>query len=279
MKLQYLGTAAAEGWPCVWCNCEACQEARRRGGRNIRTRSQALVDDELLLDFPCDTYLHALREHLDLSAVRWLLVTHSHTDHLYPAELVNRGGGYSHDMKSPTLDIYCNEAVRDYIYTAAGHELEQDVECRLYFHIMEPFVPVAVGPYTVTALPAKHMSSEQALFYLIERDGHSLLYAHDTGRFYSEVYDFLQKRGSAIDFISLDSTSGCYENGEDSGHMGFADTIVVKHRLLEIGAADAHTRFVLNHFSHNGKWLYDELVRRAAPENMEPSYDGMVVEI
>ena len=50
MKLTYLGTAAAEGWPAVFCNCENCKEAARLGGRNIRTRSQALVNDDLLLD-------------------------------------------------------------------------------------------------------------------------------------------------------------------------------------------------------------------------------------
>lgn len=48
MKIQYLGTAAAEGWPGIFCNCPVCREAVRRGGKNIRSRSQALVDDSLL---------------------------------------------------------------------------------------------------------------------------------------------------------------------------------------------------------------------------------------
>lgn len=72
-------------------------------------------------------------------------------------------------MKSPTLDIFCNEAVRDYFYKAAGHELVPDVEQRLRFHIVRPFECVSAGPYRVTPLPAKHMDTEQALFYLIER--------------------------------------------------------------------------------------------------------------
>jgi len=88
MKLTYLGTAAAEGWPGTFCNCTACRSARALGGKDIRTRSQAIVDGELLLDLPCDTYFHMLRGSLDLSAVRWLLVTHSHTDHFYPSELI-----------------------------------------------------------------------------------------------------------------------------------------------------------------------------------------------
>ena len=47
MIFQYLGTAAAEGWPGLFCDCQACEKARAKGGRNIRTRSQAIVDGGL----------------------------------------------------------------------------------------------------------------------------------------------------------------------------------------------------------------------------------------
>ena len=50
MKLQYLGTAAAECWPAIFCECPACLEAARRGGKNIRHRSGAIVDDRVLID-------------------------------------------------------------------------------------------------------------------------------------------------------------------------------------------------------------------------------------
>ena len=39
MKIKYLGTGAAEGWPGVFCNCQHCREAREKGGKNICTRS------------------------------------------------------------------------------------------------------------------------------------------------------------------------------------------------------------------------------------------------
>lgn len=91
MTIRYLGTAAAEGLPAVFCNCPACLNARRRGGRNVRTRSQVLVNDDFLIDFPMDTYLHALRFRLDLSAVRHVFITHSHMDHCYPQDLIMHG--------------------------------------------------------------------------------------------------------------------------------------------------------------------------------------------
>lgn len=279
MKLQYLGTAAAEGWPAVFCNCEACNEARRLGGKNIRTRSQALINSDLLIDFPCDTYHHVLREGFDLSAVRHLLVTHSHTDHFYPAELVLRGSYYAHNMQSEMLHIYCNEAVKQYFYRAAAHELEPEIEAGLSFHIVKPFEAFRAGDYRVTPLPARHMDTEQALIYLIERNGRAILYAHDTGRFLPEVYAYLEKEKITLNLVSLDCTSGRIDNGENNGHMGIPDNRVVKTRLVEIGAANKETRFIMNHFSHNGGLLHDALYELGEQAGMSPAYDGMTVNV
>ena len=99
MKIQYLGTAAAEGWPGIFCNCKVCKEALRRGGKDIRTRSQAVIDDKILIDLPPDTYLHMLTYGLDMPSIRTMLVTHSHQDHWYPEELMMRREGFAVDMK------------------------------------------------------------------------------------------------------------------------------------------------------------------------------------
>lgn len=53
MKITYYGTAAGEAWPGVFCDCELCRKARMLGGKNIRTRSQALVNQDLLLENCC----------------------------------------------------------------------------------------------------------------------------------------------------------------------------------------------------------------------------------
>ncbi|WP_200915571.1 hypothetical protein [Margalitia shackletonii] len=42
MKLHFLGTAAAEGIPNPHCTCNTCTEARRLGGRNIRSRTSVI---------------------------------------------------------------------------------------------------------------------------------------------------------------------------------------------------------------------------------------------
>ena len=76
MKIRYLGTAAAEGFPAAFCNCSSCISARKNLKKELRTRSQLLVDEDLMIDFPPDSYCHAMRFGVDLSAVRYLLVTH-----------------------------------------------------------------------------------------------------------------------------------------------------------------------------------------------------------
>ena len=37
MKLQFLGTGAAEGAPAIFCKCDTCQELRRRGEEEYHT--------------------------------------------------------------------------------------------------------------------------------------------------------------------------------------------------------------------------------------------------
>lgn len=279
MKLTYLGTGAAEGWPAAFCNCANCKEAMRLGGRNIRTRSQALINDDLLIDLPPDTYLHKLAQGLDLTRIRYLFVTHWHMDHFYPQELTIRGAYYSHDMVSETLDIYCAQETKD-LFDKISWEAEKETLDTLHFHILSPFAPVQAGPYTVTPLPANHMhelekdGKPHPYIYLIEQDGKKLLYGHDTGYFYPEVWDFLEKAGH-IDLVSLDGTSVQRMVGDKGGHMGLPDDSRVKERLLQMGVCDENTAFVLNHFSHNGGLCYDHFLPVAEKEGFTVSYDGM----
>ena len=96
MKLQYLGTAAAEGAPALFCRCEFCQYARKVGGREIRTRSGALLDDKIKLDFGPDSYKHMLDNGLDFSAIHSVLITHTHEDHFDIEDIALRRPTFAH---------------------------------------------------------------------------------------------------------------------------------------------------------------------------------------
>ncbi len=267
MKLTYLGTAAAEAFPAVFCHCEYCREARRLGGKNIRSRSQALVNDDLLIDLPADTYSHFIRNGIEGDRLRYLLITHAHGDHLYPEELRMRGDPFSHDMRQPTLQIFCSETAKNLIGTPPHTTVSP----------LRAFETVETDGYRITALPARHMLESQAFFYIIQGDK-TLLYAHDTGYFYEEVFAYIEQHGCHFDMVSLDCTNADLPISDEGTHMGFPNIERVLARLRKSGAVDDATVCYVNHFSHNGNPLHDRLCARAAEYGCAVSYDGCVVE-
>lgn len=268
MKLQYLGTAAAEGVPALFCNCEHCTYARKAGGREIRTRSGALVDDFIKIDFPADAYMQMLQNGLDYSALDHILITHTHADHYCVKELSNRKHPYSQKKKTENpLTVYGNEAGYEMIKNA----LEEGV---LEYKIVKPYEAFSIRDYAVTPLKAVHAFDQTALFYLIERNREALLYAHDTDEFTDEHLEFL--KGKRLSMVSLDCTNGILE-GDYIGHMGISDNLRMREKLYKIGAADEKTVFIANHFSHNGLVSHAEMEKRLP--GFLVSYDGRVVEI
>lgn len=281
MEFTYLGTAAAEGWPAVFCRCKYCLEAQRLGGKNIRTRSQAIINDDLLIDLPPDTYLHKLAHNLDLTRVKYLLLTHCHMDHFYPQELTVRGSCYSVDMVSPDLEIYCAEESFALFNRCTGWEIDKESLSHLHFHILKAFEPVQAGPYTITPLPANHMDMrhEPFIYHITDEAGVSVFYLHDSGYYLPAVWDYFKAQKKSADLISFDTTCGEEDTHGKGSHMGFPDVVRVRNEMREIGLVDAHTRCVLNHFSHNGHLLYHELEALAGPEQLEVSFDGKKLQL
>jgi len=126
MRLKFLGTAAAEGWPALFCQCDSCAKARANGGKNIRTRSSSLIDDSYMIDFSADTYMHVLYENIDLTKVEHLFITHSHEDHFYPEDLMLRRPPYAHLNVPSRLTIYGNSSTKA-LYDAVNAEDADDV--------------------------------------------------------------------------------------------------------------------------------------------------------
>ena len=276
MLFQYLGTAAAEGVPALWCNCERCVRSREIGGRALRTRSQAIVDGALLIDFPADTLGHLYRNGLDLLNVRDCLITHTHGDHLYPEDFSMLRAGYAHVPPDYRITFRGSEAVRDAL---AGVLAQPIREGSAAFEVIRPFEPAAVGRYTVTAYPAIHDPNAGPLFYGISDGERAILYAHDTGVFRDDVWAYWRDTHPHFDFVSLDCTNACLPLTY-VGHMGLPENAEVRCRMIAEGYADERTVFVSNHFSHNGtNVVYDDFVPIAAREGLLVSYDGMKIRI
>ncbi|MCQ2449535.1 MAG: MBL fold metallo-hydrolase [Clostridia bacterium] len=277
MKIQYLGTAAAEGFPGMFCCCETCEKARKAGGKNIRTRSQAIIDDLLLIDFPADTYMHTLLHNIPLQNIEHCIVTHAHSDHFYAADLEMRRIGFATLSHETPLHIYGGQAV----FCQASEDLcanKCQHENRVIPHIIRPFQSFNVLEYTITALPADHDPKASSLVYIIQKDGQSILYAHDTGLFDDAVWRFLEEKKIRFDFVSLDCTAGLLK-GWTSGHLGLDTCMIFRDRLRAVGAIDDRTLLCLNHFSHNCLATYDELLPVATEHEFDVSYDGKIITI
>lgn len=273
MKLTFYGTAAGEGWPGLFCNCELCNTARTLKGKNIRTRSQALVNDDLLIDLTPDTNMHSLVYGLDLSKVNDALITHSHSDHFNPSDIELLREPFAHNRPN-VFRIYGNDVVKEMIWRTVPDITK--VESSFSFHYAKPFEPIEIKDYIVVPLLALHDKKEECLFYQVTQNNKTILYAHDTGAFPDQTMKYLDSHKVHLDLVSLDCTTG--SQGDGKNHMGLIDVFKEKQRLIDHGLGDENTIWIVNHFSHNGLWLHDRLVEEAAKYGFLVSYDGMVVE-
>ncbi|MDR2096855.1 MAG: hypothetical protein LBP76_15235 [Treponema sp.] len=275
MRLLYLGTGAADAIPAFFCSCPVCSNAVKRKGKDIRSRSQSLVDGKLLLDFPPDTFAHYVQnDDFDLPSIRHLLITHSHWDHFFPAELEFRFKSFvSEDL--PPLHLYGNEAVEKLFFAAipSSYHIE---EC-FVFHRLSPFRTVDIEGYAVTPLLAKHAPEEECLLYLITQGGKTLLYAHDTGIFPEETWKYLEQAKPRLNILSLDCTQG--KNRDGKNHMGLEDNAELCRRLGAAGALSPETVIVLNHIAHSGGLNHEELCKEAEKHHFIAAYDGFAVSV
>ncbi len=284
MKLLYMGTAAAEGIPAMFCHCPLCVRARVLGGKNIRSRSQTLINDDLLIDFGPDSFWHACRYGLDFGNIKYLLITHAHEDHYMPSELDYRHEPFAHMRKEgedapPPLEICISKG--SFAYEGARYSenayLANDPDAYI-FRFAEAFIPMCLGRYTVTPLTANHAPGFEALIYLISDGEKTVLYAHDSGLLPEETLDYLKQTKPHVDFASLDCTGMASGHNTGGGkHMNLERNTVTRDQLTALGCADGKTVFCCNHFSHNGKSTHEELEQIMAKHGFMVSYDGMEV--
>ncbi len=272
MKIKFLGTAAFEAIPGLFCECDTCKRARKLGKKEIRSRSQALIDEQLLIDFPADTTMHFLNYGLDMANINHCLITHSHSDHLYPKDALILVDGYSHMHDGYEMNFYITELAGKTLF-----EVTENIS-KARCHTIAPFDVFRAGKYTVTALPAIHDPKSGPVIYQISDGEKTMLYGNDTHFFHDDVWAYWEKTAPHFDFVTLDCTNA-FLPMTYVGHMSFEENIKVKEKMIEMGIADENTIFVSNHFSHNGTHvLYEEFEPLAKKEGFLTSYDGMEVE-
>lgn len=272
MKVVYLGTAAAEGIPALFCNCETCRRARAAG--EFRSRAQVVIDSDLSVDFPPDNLYHAAKFPVDFSALKYVLVTHSHVDHFYAGDFVLRGYKYALGMKEPRLTLFGNRETLSVFLEGTRREMRPEISEQIGLVELRPFERVRFGEYEVHPLAAAH-SSEQPLLFLIEKGGKRILHLHDTALLPEEDYRYLERLGGRVDLVTLDCTFLDRRAGEGARHMGLYECAEVLGRLEQIGLLDGATKKVITHFSHTSAPTRERLARAEEQFGVIAAYDGM----
>jgi phosphoribosyl 1,2-cyclic phosphate phosphodiesterase len=282
MKVLYMGTAAEERIPGMFCNCELCQKSLKLGGKNIRTRAQALIDDTLLVDFGADTYDHFIKAGKTLWDIQHVLLTHSHPDHLTLEVFSSRNHWLSAETcKYPTLKVYTSAGVIEKIWRVVeARGLEKELIEKFWEFIpMNYYESFKIDDFTVTPLPANHARGEQAYIFLIEKDGKSMFYGNDTGTFSTDVDEWLAANNKYIDLLSLDCTKGDIDTPY-YGHMSMSQGREIADRFLAKGVIDDKTKLYYTHFAHGCKMTHDELEKRAKEKyGFNITHDGFCIEV
>ena len=273
MIFRILGSAAAEGWPGMFCGCECCAEARRRGGKDIRRRTSYQLGDKIHIDFGPDSYHSEIAFGLDSSKWEHLLISHSHQDHWEPQELAWRRRGFSILPPGSHLIVHGNEQVAVTLYAMYSDPSILAVE----YQEAKPGETIALSDgVTATPVIASHAAEfELALNYVLHVDGRSILVGNDTGWYVDSTWDALAEMG--LDVVVLDCTAGDVDYRDH--HLGVEGVAAAKQEMLRRGIIREDTRFIANHFSHNGHMLHDALERFFAPHGIEVGYDGLEVEV
>lgn len=199
----FMGTAAGCGVPAFFCECPACNEARRnprarRGDCGVIVRGERTV----LIDTPPDLRHQLLRE--EVRTIDELLYTHAHFDHLgglgeleYLVRLVR---------KAPLPTYGSPETL-----AGVGAEFSYLISC-LELHELSPSDQISLDGVRYTALPVTHAPGTYG--YLIETEDTRLFYASDTGKLPDETAE----RVRGVDIMALDATFWKRNRSPESHH-------------------------------------------------------------
>ena len=284
MKLTFLGTAAANAFPEAFCLCQNCQAARQAGGKSLRKRAAALINDDLLLDLGPDIMAASQMHHISLTGVQYCLQTHPHADHMDLSHLLSRSPGFG-VVGAPRLHYYASPATleradRTFVRDLCGYGLLDDraeEELNLHIHPVEPLEPFMVGDYRVIAIPANHAPGVGALLYAVGRDGRSIFYGTDTAVLFEETWQAFHKYNLAFDLVVLDHTYGPEEPGSD--HLSAHQVAEHAKRMRDEGILKENGQVYATHIAHEGNPIHAELEAFAERHDYKVAYDGLVIAV
>ena len=278
MKIKFLGTASGEGIPALFCNCVMCKYARTYGKFDLRTPSQTLINDDLLIDLPAETLYHQNTHNIDFSKIKYLLLTNNYPSNLHPYSLIQRSADNITEDLQP-LEIFGSMPSIDLIFDSLRKAGVNNGKTRWVLNEISPFNILTVGNYKVTPLKANVEFRSYPYIYDIYTNNKRILFAQNTGLFLDETVNFLKNAKSYYSLVILDCTKPCGKTDEQSFFMNIDGCRATKKMLIENGNANDSTVFVLTHFSHTSTKTHADLENKVKNDNFIIAYDGLEIRI
>lgn len=274
MKIKLLGTGGSEGIPAIFCNCPICINAKQKKGKEIRKRSGAIINGELMIDFPPDILSYICDYNLDITKIKYLLVTHSHSDHLSLDDLGQRNEYVSKGRKEELLNVYGNSRVIELVKNAMSNNGALSSATYTLVRDNEKFT---CGDYTVLPVKSKHIKREESLLYLITKEDKTVFYCTDTDILDTEQFENMSRNNVKIDCVFFDCTFGGARGLPSSlteGHLNIDGVVSMVELLKKYGLVEEKTKYVLTHVAHCGLMTHDQLEKLAKNYGFIVGYDG-----
>ena len=287
IELLFLGTGAAEGNPAAFCRCAQCQEVRRRGGKDLRTRSALRVGAHHKIDAGPDTYAQMLRHGVDMYDIEHLLITHSHGDHLQLTSILDKT--MAREVNGEPFHVYLSNPAKDLVERIVGVRYERAKKGEklkdLVVHGVGYFETFTAGDVKVEALEANHTSwgvDERGMNYLMHLPhGPQVLYALDTGYYREQTWEYLQSRHA--DAVIMDCTFGGSTTRKEypDGHLHIVSYLHMLEKMADIGFIDSAARLYATHFNPHQGLNHEQMQERfdAGPFEVTVAYDGLRIEV
>lgn len=276
MKIKYLGTGDASGIPALFCDCRICQNARKNGDKDIRSRTQVLIDDTLLIDFGPDSFYHAIKNKINFTKIAYCLISHTHYDHFFKEDIFSRTETRSKIRKNhpSSLTLIGSEGVKN-VLKVEDNKVTRDG--RVLFMEIKPYETIKVKNYEVTALPAEHGTESPLVYIIKDQNGKTFFYGHDSMILSDESFNYLVKNKIHLDILSLDFSDGKVKNPY-FGHLNLDGVFHFKEQFLAKKIADPNSVFILSHIGHKGDFTHAELAKFMKGE-FRVSFDGFTMKI
>lgn len=252
MKIKFLGTSA--GWPLprLGCKCEICSSA---DPKDTRTRTQLLINDEILVDAGPDTYQHL--KAVDPAKIKYVVLSHEHPDHTQGLWDLT----HIYNNNQPIEIIVTLELIAKINSLIGPHRKNLKVK------IVKPNESFLLNRVKVEYFPVVH--GKTSAFGIKFKESKIFIYITDFNRILpSQKKTIKHANYWAIDGSSLDKT------GQGPGHISINDGVYLakKFRIK-------NTYFI--HIGHKTgtQQRLENYLKQNAGSNFHIAYDGLEINI